>query len=76
MCMCAGLSTERIRRVNMLEDKIQEMMLDGSILIDTGAAVVGQVNGLSVYQLAEHEFGRPSRITAKTMMGRAGHHQH
>jgi predicted ATP-dependent protease len=64
--------TERIRRVNMLEDKIQEMMLDGSILIDTGAAVVGQVNGLSVYQLAEHEFGRPSRITAKTMMGRAG----
>ena len=64
--------TERIRRVNMLEDKIQEMMLDGSLLIDTGAAVVGQVNGLSVYQLAEHEFGRPSRITAKTMMGRAG----
>jgi lon-related putative ATP-dependent protease len=63
---------ERIRRVNMLEDKIQEMILDGSILIDTGAAVVGQINGLSVYQLAEHEFGRPSRITAKTMMGRAG----
>jgi ATP-dependent Lon protease len=63
---------ERTRRVNMLEDKIQEMILDGSIMIDTGAAVVGQINGLSVYQLAEHEFGRPSRITAKTMMGRAG----
>jgi len=63
---------ERIERVNMLEEKIQEMIMDGSILIDTEAQVVGQVNGLSVYQLAEHEFGRPSRITAKTAMGRAG----
>lgn len=63
---------ERTHRVNMLEDKIQEMIMDGSIMIDTGAAVVGQVNGLSVYQLAEHEFGRPSRITAKTGMGKAG----
>ena len=63
---------ERIDRVNMIEEKIQEMILDGSILIDTGATVVGQVNGLSVYQLGEHEFGKPSRITAKTAMGRAG----
>ncbi|MBP1657654.1 MAG: ATP-dependent protease La [Bacteroidetes bacterium] len=63
---------ERIERVNMLEEKIQEMIMDGSIMIDTEARVVGQVNGLSVYQLAEHEFGRPSRITAKTSMGRAG----
>ena len=27
---------------------------------------------LSVYRLGEYEFGRPSRITAKTSMGRAG----
>jgi ATP-dependent Lon protease len=63
---------ERMERVNMIEEKIQEMIMDGSILIDTETKVVGQVNGLSVYQLAEHEFGRPSRITAKTAMGRAG----
>ncbi len=63
---------ERIERVNMLEEKIQEMIMDGSIMIDTQKEVVGQVNGLSVYQLAEHEFGRPSRITAKTSLGRAG----
>jgi len=63
---------ERIERVNMVEEKIQEMIMDGSIMIDTDQKVVGQVNGLSVYQLAEHEFGRPSRITAKTAMGRAG----
>ena len=63
---------ERIERVKMVEEKIQEMILEGSILIDTDRTVVGQVNGLSVYQMGEHEFGKPSRITAKTSMGRAG----
>ncbi len=63
---------ERIERLNMVEEKIQEMIIDGSILIDTDGAVVGQVNGLSVYQLGEYEFGRPSRITAKTAFGKAG----
>ena len=56
----------------MVEEKIQEMIDDGSILIATEGAVVGQVNGLSVYQLGEYEFGRPSRITAKTSYGRRG----
>jgi lon-related putative ATP-dependent protease len=63
---------ERIERVRLVEEKIQEMIDNGSILIDTEGTVVGQVNGLSVYQLGEFEFGRPSRITAKTGMGRAG----
>ena len=63
---------ERIERVRMVEEKMQEMITNGSILIDTGGAVVGQVNGLSVYQLGEFEFGRPSRITVKTGMGKAG----
>ncbi|RPH37768.1 ATP-binding protein [bacterium] len=63
---------ERIERVRMVEEKMQELITNGSILIDTGGSAVGQVNGLSVYQLGEFEFGRPSRITAKTGMGRAG----
>ncbi len=63
---------ERIERVKLAEEKIQEMILEGTILIDTEKAVVGQVNGLSIYQMGEHEFGKPSRITAKTSMGRAG----
>jgi len=63
---------ERIERVRMVEEKIQEMILDGSIMIDSEGKKVGQVNGLSVYQLGEYDFGRPSRITAKTAMGRAG----
>jgi ATP-dependent Lon protease len=63
---------ERIERVKLIEEKIQEMIIDGSIMIDTSGAAVGQINGLSVYQLGEYEFGKPSRITAKTSMGRAG----
>jgi lon-related putative ATP-dependent protease len=63
---------ERIERVKMIEMKIQEMILDGSIMIDTEGTRVGQVNGLSVYQVGENEFGKPSRITARTSVGKAG----
>ncbi|MDP2952950.1 MAG: S16 family serine protease, partial [Chloroflexota bacterium] len=34
--------------------------------------VAGQVNGLSVYTLGDITFGKPSRITAKTFLGRSG----
>ena len=35
-------------------------------------AVVGQVNGLAVHQMGDLSFGRPSRITAETFMGKKG----
>lgn len=63
---------ERIYRVKLVEEKIQEMINQGTIMIDTEGAVVGQVNGLSMYDVGEHAFGRPSRITARTSLGRSG----
>ena len=63
---------KKVYRVNLIEEKIQEMIDDGTILIDSDGKVVGQVNGLSVYSLGDHAFGKPSRITAKTSMGKAG----
>jgi ATP-dependent Lon protease len=63
---------KRIHRVNLVEDKIQEMIDDGMIMIDSEGAVVGQVNGLSVYNLGDYAFGKPSRITAKVAMGKGG----
>jgi lon-related putative ATP-dependent protease len=63
---------ERVYRVKLVEEKIQEMIDDGVIMIDTKGSVVGQVNGLSVYDTGEHAFGKPSRITVKTALGRAG----
>jgi lon-related putative ATP-dependent protease len=63
---------KRNYRVNLIEEKIQEMIDDGTILIDSDGRVVGQVNGLSVYNLGDYMFGKPSRITAKTSLGKAG----
>jgi lon-related putative ATP-dependent protease len=62
----------RVYRANLIEEQIQEMIDRGSILIDTEGAVVGQVNGLAVYMMGDYSFGKPSRITAATSMGRAG----
>ncbi|MBI4774348.1 MAG: AAA family ATPase [Deltaproteobacteria bacterium] len=62
----------RIYRSNMIEEKIQAMIDRGTLMIDTDGAVVGQVNGLSVYDLGDYAFGKPTRITATTSMGRAG----
>jgi len=63
---------ERIKRLNLVEEKIQEMIDEGSIMIDTEGRIVGQVNGLSVYLMGDHAFGKPSRITAQIAMGRSG----
>ena len=41
-------------------------------MVDVEGAVVGQVNGLSVYDLGIFSFGQPNRITAKTFLGRRG----
>lgn len=63
---------ERFERVSLVEDKIQEMIEEGTIMIDTRGKEIGQVNGLSVYMIDQFSFGKPTRITATTAVGRAG----
>jgi len=63
---------EKAERVGLVERKIREMIEEGTILIDTQGQAVGQVNGLAVYDTGELTFGQPTRITARTSMGRAG----
>lgn len=63
---------ERLERIRLAEDKMKEVILDGSVMIDTRGAVVGQLNGLSVLDMREYMFGVPSRITAQTSVGRQG----
>jgi predicted ATP-dependent protease len=48
------------------------MINEGIILIDTKGSRIGQVNGLAVYDQGDYLFGKPSRITAETSMGRSG----
>jgi predicted ATP-dependent protease len=63
---------ERLFRHNLLDERLRDMITQGTIMIDVEGAVVGQVNGLSVYTMGDIAFGKPSRITAKTFLGRAG----
>ncbi|MBI4364910.1 MAG: AAA family ATPase [Candidatus Latescibacteria bacterium] len=63
---------ERVYRSTLIQEKIQEMIARGALLISTEGAVAGQVNGLSVLSLGEISFGKPSRITASAAAGREG----
>ena len=63
---------ERVERVKLMEEKIEEMIMNGDMMIDTTGSVVGQVNGLTIYDVREYAFGKPSRITAKTSIGNQG----
>ena len=63
---------EKIFRVNRIEERLQEMMLEDTLIVNTAGEKVGQVNGLAVLDIGDYAFGKPSRITAKTYMGRAG----
>jgi len=62
----------RICRSSMLEGHLQEMIDRGTLKIDVRGEVVGQVNGLAVYDMGDYMFGKPSRITSTISMGRAG----
>ena len=48
------------------------MIDEGSIMIDTQGKIIGQVNGLSVYDMGDYSFGKPSRITANASVGESG----
>lgn len=59
-------------RVNLMETKIQEMYERDLFLIDVKGSKIGQINGLSVYDLGDYVFGRPTRITASLSPGADG----
>ena len=59
-------------RCNRIEERIQEYLVEGTILCDTEGSVVGQINGLSVITMGDYTFGRPSRVTTRVSQGRAG----
>jgi predicted ATP-dependent protease len=60
---------EQIYRTDRMRQRVQEELLRGTLRVDTEGEAIGQVNGLSVAQLGDFAFGRPSRITARTRLG-------
>jgi lon-related putative ATP-dependent protease len=63
---------EKRQRSNLLEAKVQEMIEQETLHIQTTKEVLGQVNGLSVYDLGDYAFARPVRITATATVGKEG----
>ncbi|HOB86568.1 MAG TPA: ATP-binding protein [Bacillota bacterium] len=63
---------EKIYRCKKYEQKISEAVERGLILLDVEGEKIGQINGLSVIDLGDYQFGRVSRITANTFLGRRG----
>jgi lon-related putative ATP-dependent protease len=57
-------------RSNLLEERIRELIAEGTIVIETDGERVGQVNGLSILDLGDYSFGRPSRVSARVSLGR------
>ncbi len=62
----------KMRRSNRIEEVVKNMIDKGDIFIDTSGEAVGQVNALSIMSLGDYLFGKPSRITARTYIGRGG----
>ena len=62
----------KTERVNLVETKVQDMYDNNTYLINTSGKKVGQINGLAVYGNGEYSFGRPTRITVRTSVGRTG----
>lgn len=63
---------EKRTRINLRETKVQEMIHQGYLLIETKGQKVGQINGLAVMQIGDFRFGMPGKITAKTFKGSSG----
>jgi len=60
----------KVLRSNLIEQRLLEMVAEGTLLLDFDGGRVGQINGLSVAELGDYAFGRPVRITASAGPGR------
>jgi lon-related putative ATP-dependent protease len=63
---------ESVYRSNLVEERIQELIAEGTLMVDVSGQAVGQVNALSVLMLGDYEFGRPNRVTAAAYAGKGG----
>lgn len=59
-------------RHSKIEKDIQEQLMREVLFVSTEGARVGVINGLSVYDLGDYRFGRPTRITATASVGKNG----
>lgn len=62
--------TAQIERLNRIQRKLYEQIEEGTIMINISGSAVGQINALIYISIGGHNFGLPSRITARTRIGK------
>ena len=64
----AALGAQR-GRADRVHRNLHDAIMRGTLLIDTSGRKVGQINGLSVFDMGGVSFSEPTRITATTRIG-------
>ena len=64
--------SNKIYRNNIYEEKLLELIKDETLLVDTEGYKVGEINGLAVVSIGQYAFGKPSKITVNTFLGKEG----
>lgn len=63
---------ERNYLFNLPEEKLEELIEQGDILLSTSGEAVGKVNGLAIHDRGYYAFGLPTLITARIAPGEEG----
>ncbi|MFW5867302.1 MAG: Lon protease family protein, partial [Armatimonadota bacterium] len=63
---------DAIWRSNRVEQRLLELIEQGTLMVDVEGEHIGQVNGIAVLPLGDYAFGKPTRITARSFLGKPG----
>ena len=63
---------QRVERIKKYDSRYLEMIKENTLLISTDGYKVGQINGLTIITIGDYSFGKPSKITANTYLGKSG----
>ncbi len=63
---------DAIWRSNRIEERMLELIEQDTLKVDLTGEHVGQINGIAVMPLGDHAFGKPTRITARSFLGKPG----
>ncbi|VAW56264.1 ATP-dependent protease La Type II [hydrothermal vent metagenome] len=60
----------QIDRTCRIQGLIQNDIQRGTLMINTDGTAIGEINGLSVFEIGKYGFGQPSRISASVHLGK------
>ncbi len=76
----ANLNAKAVRRAlderrylfNLPEEKLEELILQGDILLNLEGSAIGRINGLAIHDRGYYAFGMPTLISARIAPGEEG----